>query len=150
MNHFFLSIGSNISPEKNIPLCLKALQTSFPETIFSSAYETDPVGPAGNLKFWNLAAMIPSRQSRDEVISETKKIEYTLGRRRTSGDKYAPRTIDIDILPQEDYQKLAFIIIPLAEIAPDEIDPKTGLTFKALAERQKDAGRNFKLISLDF
>lgn len=53
--------------------------------------------------------------------------------------------IDIDILPQQDYQHQAFIMIPLAEITPEEIDPETGKSFSDLAAPLQKEAANFKI-----
>ncbi len=140
----YLSLGSNVNPKKHIPEAIQLLRENFSVLGVSSIYETDPVGPAGNLKFWNLAASV---QSEDPAALRLKlrEIEARLGRVRGE-NKFAPRTIDIDILPQPDYQKLAFVMIPLAEIAPDEKDRETGLSFSELAEKIKDQAGNFRKI----
>ena len=135
MSFVFLSIGSNIEPEKNIPACLQLLKKKFPSVKTSPVYETDPVGPAGRHKFWNLAAQIETSLDRKTLVEELRKVENELGRRRDPDNKFLPRSIDIDILPQTDYQQHAFIMIPLADIAPETEDPETGKTFKGLAEK---------------
>lgn len=140
---FFLSLGSNIDPEENIPACLDLLKKEFSIQKVSSVYETEPVGPAGNQKFWNLALSLESDLARKVLTANLRRIEETLGRKRNPVDKFAPRTIDIDLLPQPDYQHQAFIMIPLAEIAPSEKDPETGKFFKELAKvlRHKEVGK---------
>ncbi len=141
MSVFYLSLGSNIEPEKNIPACLKKLSALWPQIRFSTVYETDPVGPAGTQKFWNLAAELETQKTESELRADLREIEAGLGRVRVPGERFAPRTIDIDILPQADYQRQAFMMIPLAEIAPESVDKESGLSFKTLADRlRKDSG----------
>ena len=137
---FFLSLGSNIEPEKNIPSCIESLKKNLSVKKISSIYETDPVGPAGPLKFWNAVVEIESEETRGTLIATVRRIEEGLGRRRNPSDKFAPRPIDIDILPQADYQRHAFIIIPLAEIAPDAHDEETGKIFRDLASEVSERG----------
>ncbi|MBP9864973.1 MAG: 2-amino-4-hydroxy-6-hydroxymethyldihydropteridine diphosphokinase [Candidatus Omnitrophica bacterium] len=146
MKDYYLSIGSNIEPEKNIPACLVLLKIRYPAIRFSQVYETDPVGPAGTEKFWNLAAVIPAAQSVEDLRTELRKIEASLGRVRAPGNRFLPRVIDIDILPQADYETQAFIMIPLAEIAPLEQDEKSGKTFAELAEGLQSAASGFRKI----
>ncbi len=141
MNRYFLSIGSNIQPALHVPRCLKFLSEKFRVVKTSSVYETEPVGPVGKNKFWNLAVEIESELSHAELLHALRAIEESLGRKRDPKNKYAPRTIDLDILPQPDYQSAAFIMIPLAEIAPDVRDAETGDTFEQLAEKLKEGGR---------
>lgn len=146
MNAVYLSLGSNLHPEKNIPEAIELLKNSFTVLAVSSVYETDPVGPAGVNQFWNLAAAIQSEEP-GKLKTKIRAIETQLGRIRTD-NKFAPRTIDIDILPQADYQTLAFIIIPLAEIAPNEKDPETGKRFSELAGALKTEAKKFRRIEL--
>ncbi len=132
--NIFLSLGSNIEPEKNIPACLKILKENFKIVKISSCYETAPVGPAGDKKFWNLAVAIHTSLAPGRLNQKLRQIEKKLKRKRNSKDKFAPRTIDLDLLPQQGYQEQGFIIIPLAEIAPREKDPETGKTFEKLGK----------------
>ncbi len=135
MKSYLLSLGSNIDPQKNIPLCLEALKKQFELARISSPYETDPVGPAGSLKFWNLCLEIKTELEAPELVESLRRIETSLGRKRTTRDKFAPRTIDIDLLPQPGYREMAFIMIPLAEMASAAKDPETDLSFGELARR---------------
>lgn len=146
MNRYYLSIGSNINPNLYVPACVKLLKEKFYLDRVSSVYETDPVGPARGGKFWNLAAVMETELSREALMQKLHDIEHQLGRERIGSDKYAPRTIDIDLLPQKDYQKFAFIMIPLAEIDPDKIDEETGQTFRSLAESLHPSGTALKKI----
>ena len=146
MSSVFLSVGSNIEPKKNIPACLKLLEKKLTVLKYSPVYETDPVGPAGRQKFWNLAAEIKSDLGRENLVKQLRKIETVLGRRRDPQNKFAARTIDIDVLPQPDYQNQAFIMIPLADIAPGVKDPETGKTFGELAsDLKKSCGKSLRL-----
>ena len=118
----YLSIGSNIRPSKNIPACLKKLKENFRVRRTSSIYETSPVGPVGKKKFWNLAVQIETSFSKPEFLRRLRAIEKALGRRRTT-NRFAPRPIDIDLIlfrnwRRPGFEKLAFVLIPLAEIAP--------------------------------
>ena len=138
MKSYFLSLGSNIKPEYHMPQCVELLEEQFGSIQVSSFYETDPVGPAGKDFFWNAVAHIKSGQAREALSDKLKQIEEELGRVRNVEDKFIARTIDIDILPQENYQKQGFIIIPLAEIASDIEDEESGLTFGELASQLSD------------
>lgn len=118
MSTVYLSLGSNIRPQKNIPACVKLLSQEFKIKKISSIYETAPVGPAGTKKFWNLIAALSWRGGKKILTQKLRGIEKKLGRVRDPKNRFRPRTIDIDILPQKGYEKFAFIMIPLAEIAP--------------------------------
>ena len=147
MSSIFLSLGSNIGPAENIPSCLELLKKNFHVLKISPVYETDPVGPAGPRQFWNLAVEIESSLNRKDLTEKLREVEALLDRGRDPQNKFAPRTIDIDILPQPDYQNQAFIMVPLADIAPDSRDPETGETFKSLAEKlREDASKSMRKI----
>jgi 2-amino-4-hydroxy-6-hydroxymethyldihydropteridine diphosphokinase len=147
MRRVFISIGSNVEPQKNIPHCIEVLRQSFSVLNISSTYETDPVGPSGNAKFWNLAAEIETSLDTHGLHDKLREIEIRLGRKR-GADKFAPRTIDIDLLPQADYQKQAFIMIPLAEIAPEVRDDETKKSFAEIAKSLSEEAARFKKIKL--
>ncbi len=135
MKVYLLILGSNIEPEKNMPLARARLKAAFPDMLFSDFYETDPVGSAGTDKFWNAASIIKTALSREEVSVLLKKIESDLGRVRDPEIKFIPRTMDIDILPSENWQEQAFMMVPLAEIAAEITDPETNETFGELARK---------------
>lgn len=134
MKVYLLILGSNVEPEKYMPLARERLKAAFPGLMFSDFYETDPVGPAGPEKFWNAAAIVKTALSRDEISVLIKQIESDLGRTRITENKFSPRTMDIDIMPSPDWQEQAFIMVPLAEIAPSITDPETGKSFAELAQ----------------
>ena len=142
---FFLSVGSNVQPGKNIPASLAELRKHFKVRKISAVYETDPVGPAGDQKFWNLAVEIETALDRDGLRRQLAGIEARLGRIR-SGNKFAPRTLDLDILPAPGYQEQAFIMIPLAEIAPEAKDPESGKKFREIADGLKMQTDGFRKI----
>jgi len=148
---FYLSLGSNINPAQNIPACLSLLKKKYPSIRFSAVYETDPVGPAGSEKFWNLAAEISVSEnlSEDDLRKDLRKVESQLGRVRSETNRFIPRVIDIDILPQPGYENQAFIIIPLAELAGNTLDPVTGKTFSALAEELKPDSSGFQKMMIE-
>ncbi|MDD5218183.1 MAG: 2-amino-4-hydroxy-6-hydroxymethyldihydropteridine diphosphokinase [Candidatus Omnitrophica bacterium] len=149
MTRFFLSLGSNINPQINIPAAMQVLRESFTVRKISSVYETQPVGPAGKDNFWNLAVEIETTIDRTSLVKRLRDIETQLGRKRNPADKYAPRTIDIDLLPQPGYQKQAFIMLPLAEIAPQARDSATGENFSEIAERLRLQASSFRKVALN-
>lgn len=134
MSEVFLSLGSNVDPAKNIPACISALKIKFDVKAVSSIYETDPVGPAGKNPFWNLAVVIETALDRNKLRESLAEIESTLGRKRDPQNKFAPRTIDIDTLPQNQDHEQGFIMVPLAEIRPKAIHAGTGKSYAELAK----------------
>ncbi len=128
---YYLSLGSNIEPEKNLPAAMARLRKHGEVQAVSSVWQTSPVGSTGP-DFLNAAAAFRSPLSpaslRKKVLL---KIEQELGRRRTR-DKYAPRTIDMDILIAGDkvldpeIWRQAHLAVPLGELYPELLHPGTG------------------------
>lgn len=131
----FIALGSNVAPETNIPLALQRLRESFPDLTLSPVYRCDPVGFSGGY-FWNLVAEFSCAESLDSLAARLRELEFALGREQDA-KKNAARTIDIDILlygdwvgqfgrvqlPREDILKFAFVLKPLAELAPHLMHP---------------------------
>jgi 2-amino-4-hydroxy-6-hydroxymethyldihydropteridine diphosphokinase len=148
-NLAYLSLGSNIEPERNLPAAV-ALLGQFGRVIaVSSVWQSAPVGFTEQADFLNAAALLETPLSaqalREQGIAQ---IEKSLKRVRTE-NKNAPRTIDIDIMlfndevfalgqrhiPDPEVLERPFVAIPLAEIAPDYVHPETGRTLEQIAGR---------------
>lgn len=111
----------------------------------SSRHETEPVGERNQPSFLNMAAEIETERAPLELLNAVKAIESHLGRQPTY--RWGPRVIDIDLilwgqcrfesetltLPHPAFRERAFVLEPLAEIAPGAIDPVTGMTVAQLA-----------------
>jgi 2-amino-4-hydroxy-6-hydroxymethyldihydropteridine diphosphokinase len=139
MNTVILGLGSNISPEQNLPEALRKLSEYVTISAVSSLWETAAVGSSGPV-FLNAAAIVTTDLDfyslKENVLG---KIESVLGRIRVE-DKNAPRTIDLDILVfnqeimDKNLFKLDHLILPTAELKSDLIDQTTGKTLAALAK----------------
>ena len=152
----FLSLGANTGDRKNnLQLALQRLAKVIVIQAVSSLYETEPIGEGGQPLsynqegswpyFLNLACQGKTNLEPINVLTALKEIEASLGRR--SSFRNAPRPIDIDILlydnlqitlpqlviPHPRMRERAFVLIPLAEIAPLTIDPISGQTMQQLA-----------------
>jgi 2-amino-4-hydroxy-6-hydroxymethyldihydropteridine diphosphokinase len=134
-----LLIGSNIDPVSNIKRAIKEISSKVQINLQSSLWETKPIGTVGN-NFFNLALSVTTSLDFDPLKFEIlRNIEIRLGRVRIS-DKYAPRTIDIDIILYGDtiidinIWNYAYIAVPVAELVPSFIRPDTNQTLEEVAE----------------
>ena len=142
MARVYLSLGSNIDRHHHIATALDALNEVFGELVISSVYESEAVGFEGD-SFYNLVVGIHSELTVGELSKMLKTIEDQHGRDRTA-PKFGSRSLDIDILtvdssvglldgiqiPRDEILKNAFVLQPLAEIAPSECHPQTGLSYQ--------------------
>lgn len=144
MTRVYLSLGSNIEREHHISAGLDELADQFGEVIISSVFESEAVGFSGS-NFFNLATGIDTQMSIGELSDTLKAIEARHGRKR-QGPKFSSRTLDIDILSYDDFvgeqagvklprseiTKNAFVLWPLAEIAPNEKHPVLNQSYASL------------------
>ncbi len=145
MHEVYLSLGSNIEPEINLPPAIDLLAEHGEILKLSNAWESAAVGSDGP-NFLNACALflthLPLTELKAQIIHP---IEAKLGRKRTA-DKYAPRPIDIDVVLFDDqschdkFWKLAFVVIPLAEINPQLQNP---LTHESIVETATRLRKDF-------
>jgi 2-amino-4-hydroxy-6-hydroxymethyldihydropteridine diphosphokinase len=137
MNKAHLSLGSNLGErKKNLARAMEELEKRGVKILRrSSIYETEPVEIREQAWFLNCAIEVETELQPQQLMSALLEIELELGRRREI--KYGPRTIDLDILLQGDtivnspqltipHPKMAerrFVLVPLAEIAPQAMHP---------------------------
>ena len=143
----YISIGSNIDKDKNILASLHALEHHFGELTVSSIYESDSVGFTGDT-FYNLVVGFNSELSVKEVAKQLRQIELDNGRTRNS-QKFSPRTLDLDLIlyddliindgrlqiPRDEIELYAFVLEPLAEIAPALKHPISHISYAELWEK---------------
>jgi 2-amino-4-hydroxy-6-hydroxymethyldihydropteridine diphosphokinase len=142
MPRIYLSLGSNIEREKNIRQALISLQQHFGELLISPVYECPAVGFSGD-DFFNLVVGLSSEDSVGNIASILRQLEDDNGRVR-GGDKFAARTLDIDLLtygdsvgvidgvelPRDEILKYAFVLKPLVDIAATELHPQTQRSYQ--------------------
>ncbi|MGP8232758.1 MAG: 2-amino-4-hydroxy-6-hydroxymethyldihydropteridine diphosphokinase [Methylovirgula sp.] len=129
-----LGLGSNIGDAAaNIRAAVRLLRASGAVEItkVSSIYKTAPWGYADQAPFANACALARTALSAEALLAAVKTIEAEMGRTKTV--RWGPRLIDIDILfygsalfvsdnlvlPHKELFNRAFVLVPLAEIAPD-------------------------------
>lgn len=155
----YISIGSNIDRENHVRSALDALYQWFGDLALSSVYESEAVGFDG-APFFNLVVGVQTELSVGELSARFKQLEADNGRRRNV-PKFSGRTLDLDILtydkqvgqidgvelPRGEILKNAFVLRPLAELAPDERHPSTGKSYAGLWQTYD---RDQKLWPVDF
>jgi 2-amino-4-hydroxy-6-hydroxymethyldihydropteridine diphosphokinase len=152
----YLSLGSNIEPERNLQAAVDLLRERCEVLTISSVYRSPPFGFTEQPDFLDIAVQLattdePERFKRD-VLDD---IERRCGRDRAAqASKYGPLPLDIDILlwdngvftfgakpwrvPDPNILRLAAVAAPLAEIAPDYVHPEAGLSLAKIAARLAD------------
>ncbi|RMG34146.1 MAG: 2-amino-4-hydroxy-6-hydroxymethyldihydropteridine diphosphokinase, partial [Planctomycetota bacterium] len=94
----FLSLGSNIAPERHLPLAVARLQLLGDVLAASRVWQSPPADGSEQSHYLNAAVLLATEATAEELYGcRLPEIETALGRLRDPGDRYAPRTIDIDI-----------------------------------------------------
>jgi len=137
----WLSLGSNQAREHSLRGAVRMLREAFGPLILSPVYESAAVGFAGD-PFLNLVVGADTDWPIEAVQRRLREIEDAYGRVR-GPDRFAPRTLDIDLLtygdavrpdldlPRDEIERYAFVLGPLADVAPDEAHPTVGQSYGA-------------------
>lgn len=149
----YISLGSNIQPRENLLEGMKLLREMVTVYTFSTVWETEAVGTSGP-RFLNTAAWISTPLSANELKTQViSVIENRLGRVRTE-DKYAPRTIDLDIILfdeevlDDNLWTRDFLALTIAELRPDLEQPGEGRTLNQIAQSLRQSSTATPLLDL--
>ena len=156
-----IGLGSNVGDRlgflRRAVACLE--EANLEVAAKSSVYETPPFGVTDQPRFLNAAVLVQFEGDAGALLEELKTIEHRLGRQERG--RWGPREIDLDILmipgftcrdeklelPHPGMADRAFVLVPLAEIAPDWIHPILQAAISTLAERFSSEARSFRRIA---
>ena len=157
MRTAYIGMGANIPgpagpPEATLAAAATKLTMLGRVAAHSSLYSTEPVGYAEQPRFVNAVLALETDLSARALLDALMRIEKEFGRERTHAVSNGPRTLDLDILlfgdcvidepglriPHPRLAERAFVLTPLNEIAPEAVDPRSGVTIAEL--RRKVAG----------
>jgi 2-amino-4-hydroxy-6-hydroxymethyldihydropteridine diphosphokinase len=144
LRQVYVSAGSNIAPEKNLRLACRELEKAFGPLSRSSVYRTKAIGFDGG-DFLNMVMRFSTRVGLERILAELEAMQILSGR-PADASPFASRTLDLDLLlygariqdssaiklPRDDITKYAFVLGPMAELAPDLRLPGSGKTMREL------------------
>lgn len=145
MPRVYVAAGGNVAPERYLPRAIEALEQVFGPLQCSPWYRNRAAGFAG-ADFINLVVGFETERPVREVLEQLHRIE-TLCDRPRQAPKWAPRTMDLDLLlygdlvsaqpplPRADLLERAYMLGPLADLAPELRHPTAGATIAQLWSR---------------
>ena len=155
----YVSVGSNIAPEANLRLAYRELQRRYGHVSVSPIYRTPAVGFSG-APFLNCVFAYATEEPAPAVVAVLEEIHELVGRVR-GANPFSARTLDLDLLlyadqvipeppvkvPRDDITQYAFVLKPLADLAPEVRHPVLGKSIQLLW--QEFPGRDAPLAPVD-
>lgn len=157
MRTAYIGLGANLPspagpPEATLAAAVSRMASLGRITAKSSLYSTAPVGYAAQPRFVNAVVALETELEARELLDSLMTIERDFGRDRENAIPNGPRTLDLDILllselqinepgleiPHPRLAKRAFVLVPLNEIAPEAIDPRSGAKVAELLKQLTD------------
>lgn len=149
-----IALGSNLGDSRAILEAAIVMLAKTPDisvTFESSWYRTAPIGPP-QPDYLNGCVILEVQLTPHDLLQTLLSIENQFGRER--GERWGPRTLDLDILlfdnliidtptlqiPHPRMSERAFVLVPLAEIAPDWLEPVSGCAIAQLVQRVDCSG----------
>jgi 2-amino-4-hydroxy-6-hydroxymethyldihydropteridine diphosphokinase len=161
MPQVFVAAGSNVAPREHMALATGELARAFADVRFSPWYQNRAEGFDGS-DFINLVAGFDTELPLDELLVVLRAIEALCGRPREA-PRWAPRTMDLDVLlygdlicqrpgitlPRPDLLVRAYMLGPLADLAPNLVHPSAGVTIGQLWRRFDKAAHPLERVAAD-
>ncbi len=161
MAQVYLNLGSNVERERYLKAGLAELRASFADLRVSAVYESAAVGFAGD-PFWNLGVALQTGLPLAELAAGLRQLEYDHGRPKNA-TRFSARTLDIDIvsydelagefngivLPRPELTENAFVLAPMAELAPESKHPVLGVSYRELWKRYDESKQPLKIIAVN-
>lgn len=162
MARVYISLGSNIDRDALTRAGVEALQQRYGGLILSSVYESEAVGFEGE-NFYNMVIALETEEDVHTVAQALHQIEDAHGRER-SGPRFSSRTLDLDLLlyddlmidedklqiPRDEILERAFVLWPLAEVAPELLHPQVKQTYASLWQAFDKKKEKLQPIAFDF
>lgn len=162
MTAVFLGLGSNIEREHYLAVGLDALQERFGALALSSVYDSAAIGFEGD-SFFNMVVGVDLALPLNELATCIREIEVQHGR-PPNAVRYSSRQLDIDILtygdlvgtfygvelPREEITENAFVLRPLAELAPQVLHPALGVSYSTLWANYDQGSQQLKRIDFSW